>query len=81
MLTTAEARATIMQSLESTGNMRSVYTVDQAAKALGYSRSVTYELIAQGKIPSAEIGGRRRVTITMLVDHLLERDQSARRAS
>lgn len=80
-MTAAETRATIMQSLEATGHMRTVYTVDQAAKALSISPSKAYEMVAAGSLPSAEIGGRRRITITMLVDHLMDKHQTARRAS
>jgi excisionase family DNA binding protein len=36
-------------------------SVKQAAKRLGFGRSVTYQWIRQGTLPSLKIGGARRV--------------------
>lgn len=73
-----DARQTILDTLKATGHLRSVYSVDQAAKVLGLSRSKAYEEVAAGTIPSTEIAGRRRLTVNMVVDYLLDREQNAR---
>jgi excisionase family DNA binding protein len=38
-----------------------MYTVDQAARAVGVSRGRFYEFINSGEIPSVKIGNRRRI--------------------
>jgi excisionase family DNA binding protein len=39
--------------------VRVLLTVPQAAAALGVSRSLTYELLGDGRLPSVKIGWRR----------------------
>lgn len=73
-----DSRQIILDTLRDTNQLRAVYTIEQAGKVIGLSRSKAYDEVAAGKVPSTEIGGRRRVTINMLVDYLLERDQQAR---
>jgi excisionase family DNA binding protein len=41
----------------------SLLTVEQAAEALGLSRSAVYTLISSGQLRSVRIGSRRRVPI------------------
>ena len=45
---------------------RLTFRPTEAAEALGYSRSKTYEMIASGEIPSIELGGCRRVPVDIL---------------
>jgi excisionase family DNA binding protein len=41
-------------------------TVEQAAKMLGIGRSLCYELVRRGEIPSLKLGGRWVVPIARL---------------
>lgn len=69
----------VLDSLREKVGLGPVYSVAQAGKALGISRSQAYRMVADGSIPSTQIGGCRRVTVTLLVEHILDRDKSARR--
>jgi len=44
-----------------------VLGVDDVAKLLGLSRSLAYDAVAKGQIPSVKIGGRRLVPYVALV--------------
>jgi len=46
----------------------------EAAQALGIGRSLTYELIASGEIPSVRLGRCIRVSVESLQRWLLERE-------
>lgn len=70
-----------LEALRATGHLRTVYTVHQVAAALGMSRSAAYEEVATGRLPSTEIGGRRRVTIGMLLEYIEQREGVARKAN
>ena len=41
-------------------------TVIEAAQRLGFGRSMTYQLIQKGALPSIKIGGARRVAVADL---------------
>jgi len=47
-------------------NERLMLRPGEVAEAMGYSRSKTYELIAEGKIPSVKLGGCVRVPVDAL---------------
>ena len=49
----ANATASVQQLL---------YSVTQVAKMIGFSRSKTYQMVQDGKIPSITVEGRTRVT-------------------
>jgi excisionase family DNA binding protein len=53
----------------------------EAAEALGFSRSKTYELIASGELPSVRVGSSRRVPLEQLKAWIAARlrDQSESR--
>lgn len=42
------------------------YSVDEACQATGIKRSLLYELLARGDIPSRKIGGRRLFPVAAL---------------
>jgi len=50
-----------MQTIE-----RITYRVSETAVALGYSRAMTYQLIASGEIPSIKVGKSIRVPVAAL---------------
>ncbi len=57
---------------------RLVYTVEEAAKLLGISRSFAYEAVERGEIPSMRIGRRILVPKPRLERYLLQaNDQSS----
>ena len=56
---------------QSGGNERLVFTVRQAADALGVSDDLVYELTARGEIPCLRLG-RRRVIPRRAIELLLE---------
>ncbi len=45
---------------------RMTITVEEAARRLGIGRSLAYELVARGDLPSIKIGRLRRVPIVAL---------------
>ena len=47
-----------MVSVSNVGNERLVYTVEEAGRLLGLSRSSSYEGVRTGSIPSIRVGGR-----------------------
>ena len=57
---------------QSGGNEQLVFTVRQAADALGVSDDLVYELTARGEIPCLRLG-RRRVIPRRAIEQLLER--------
>ena len=58
--------------VESGGNEKLVFTVRQAADALGVSDDLIYELTARGEIPCLRLG-RRRLIPRRAIDSMLER--------
>jgi excisionase family DNA binding protein len=50
---------------------RLTYTVDEVAAILGLSRSKTYDLVAQGHIPTVPLAGRRRLIARQTLQRLL----------
>lgn len=52
------------------------YTVEEAAAAIGIGRSLAYELIQDGTIPSVLLG-RRRVIPRRLLEEWLENEANA----
>lgn len=49
---------------------RFAYTVDEAATALGISRSYLYKLLKTGELKSVRIGASRRITPDAIHDFL-----------
>ena len=49
---------------------RLTVTVDEAARLLGVSRGLAYELVARGELPALRLG-RRRVVPRMAIDALI----------
>ena len=47
---------------------RLTMTVEEASEALGISRSLAYELVRQGEIPSLRLGRRIVVPVRVLED-------------
>jgi len=47
-----------------------LYTVQEAAKALGMSRSKVYGLMKEGELHSVKIGGSRRLRKQDLIDYV-----------
>jgi hypothetical protein len=47
-----------------------LYTVQEAAKALGMSRSKVYGLMNEGELHSVKIGGSRRLRKQDLIDYV-----------
>lgn len=66
-----------MKDIES---RRRTYTVPQAAEILGISRSLAYECVKSGEIPSLRLRGRVVVPVVAL-DALLASTYSELRAS
>jgi excisionase family DNA binding protein len=56
-------------------NQALTLTVEQAASALGVSRTIAYEAIRQGEIPSVRIG-RRILVPKSALDRLLSGDRT-----
>ena len=50
-------------------------TVDEAASALGIGRSLCYELLLRGELPSLKLGRRRLVSVAALERFIIERMQ------
>lgn len=62
---------------------RAAYTIPEVAKMLGIGRTLAYEMVQKGEIPSAPVrpGGRRRVVTRQLLDeYLAQLNAKARRA-
>lgn len=55
------------------------YSVDQATEILGIGRSMTYELIANGRLESVKIG-RRRIIPGQAIREYWARELAASRA-
>jgi excisionase family DNA binding protein len=55
---------------------RLLLTVTEAAKALGISRSMVYELIAGDQLTSVKIGGARRISYDSLVTFVRRLEES-----
>lgn len=51
---------------------RLVFTIAEAARALGISRALAYELVARGQLPALTLG-RRKVIPRRALEALLER--------
>jgi excisionase family DNA binding protein len=51
---------------------RLTFSVDEAARALGVSRNLMYDLVAQGRVPSVRLG-RRIVVPRRALEELLSR--------
>ncbi len=45
---------------------RKLLTVGEAAQAMGIGRSMLYQLVMRGDIPSIKIGRARRISVTAL---------------
>jgi len=54
---------------------RATLNVPQAAKFLGISRSLTYELVKTGTIPSIRLGEKRIVVPVAALERMLDRAQ------
>jgi len=54
---------------------RRAYRIDEAAAAIGLSRSTLYKLIAAGTLRSVKVGGRRLVPVASLEALLAEGDR------
>ena len=52
-------------------------TVREAARRLGLGRSVTYEMVRRGSLPSLKIGGSRRVAVADLEEFVVRLRESA----
>lgn len=50
------------------GMPKLAYSVDEAAEALGVSRSLVYQLIHQGGFPSVKLRGRRLIAAELLAE-------------
>jgi excisionase family DNA binding protein len=55
---------------ESTGVRRVLLRPEEAAEALGVSRTTVFELIRSGALRSVKIGAARRVSATALADYV-----------
>jgi excisionase family DNA binding protein len=51
---------------------RLTYTVTEAARALGISRSYCYELVQQGALPFLPLGRRRVIPRSALEDYVAQ---------
>jgi excisionase family DNA binding protein len=63
------------------GNERLVFTVRQAADALGVSDDLVYELTARGDIPCLRLGRRRvipRRAIELMLEQTMEQPENGR---
>jgi excisionase family DNA binding protein len=47
-----------------------VYSVEQAASALGIGRSLAFELVSRGELPTVRLGRRRVIPRHLLLDWL-----------
>jgi len=54
-----------------------VYSLDEASSMLGIGKTLTYELIGSGKLPTIMIGRRRLVSRQQLEEFLAELHRSA----
>lgn len=54
---------------------RKLLTVGEAAQAMGIGRSMLYQLVMRGDIPSIKIGRARRIPVTAL-DEWIGRQQA-----
>jgi len=55
-----------------------LYTIDEAADVLGISRSLMYDLILTGQVPSLKIGRVRRIPVVAL-ESFVERQLAAQK--
>lgn len=53
--------------------VRILLTIPEAAEALGVGRSVVYELLLEGGLPSVKIGRSRRVPVAALQEFVASR--------
>lgn len=51
---------------------RMVFTVGEAASALGLSRNLVYELVRQGQIPSVRMGAKRILIPRVALERSIE---------
>jgi excisionase family DNA binding protein len=53
----------------STDSLKQVFTVSEAADVLGISRTLAYDLVAKGQLPTIRLG--RRIVVPALALHAL----------
>ena len=53
---------------------RMAYSVTEAAAALGVSKTLIYQMIRRGELPSVKIGARRVVPVAAIHELLGQRD-------
>ena len=63
------------------GEVRLLLTVMEAAQRLGIGRSLMYELLASGSIPSIRVGRLRRVPCQALTEFIDERRGGGRQTN
>ena len=51
---------------------RLTYTVEEAAKALGISRGLAYEMVREGRLPALRLGQRRLIIPRVALEGLLD---------
>jgi len=51
---------------------RLTYTVEEAAKALGISRGLAYEMVREGRLPALRLGQRRLIIPRAALEGLLD---------
>lgn len=56
---------------------RLLYTIEEAADALGISRAHMYLLLGRGELPSIQIGRSRRIPVAALQSFIEERTVQA----
>jgi excisionase family DNA binding protein len=54
-----------------------VYSVEEAATALGIGRSLAFDLVRRGELPTVRLGRRRVIPRQLLVDWLESRTRAS----
>ena len=66
-LTSAPVRNAVAQSTPCL-----TYTVEEAARALGISRGLAYEMVREGRLPALRLGQRRLIIPRAALEGLLD---------
>lgn len=59
-------------------NEELLLTVEEAARRIKFSRSKTYQLVADGEIPSIQVGSQRRIPIAALAQWLARKVEESK---
>jgi excisionase family DNA binding protein len=68
----ANLSSTSRLSADAPATARLTYTVEEAAKALGISRGLAYQMVREGRLPALRLGQRRLIIPRAALEDLLD---------